>query len=355
MTISRSWTRIGLAVIALASSAVLAQKQSLRPRDPVSARALLDEAIEVLSTRPLGHEKLDWKSVRKELEGTLGPDASTAAAHAAISAAVAKLNDPHAKFTPPPELQPPQPAPTKPSSAPPEASPRPAIPSTPEGRMLDDQIAYLVVPGCAAPDVRGLRAYARAAAAEVHRLSESKPKAWVIDLRLNGGGNVWPMLLGLRPLLGDGPCMTMIKGDQIESRFGVDSTGSWIDWGNAKGREAQLGWGGTAPTTIAPISERIAILLGPWTMSSGESLAISLAGRENTRTFGEKTAGLTTVTNYFALADGSVLNLPVAWMGDRRGRAVTGPIEPAETVSFGDWPSPDDAAARAARAWALQK
>jgi len=321
----------------------------------------LHEAIEVLSTKALGRERVDWKSVERELAATLREDESPRAAHASIEAAVAKLGDPHASYkrpTPSPhDSPPPQPLAknTNPMPAPAPQPPRPAIPTKPEGRMLDDGVAYLVVPGCTVPDVNGLRDFARAAAAELKRLEASHPKAWVIDLRLNGGGNLWPMLLGLRPLLGDGPLMTMVQGDKVESHFGVGPIGSWIDWGGNRGPEVQLDWGGAEPETIAPFKGRIAVLLGSWTMSSGESLTICFAGRQNTRTFGEKTAGLTTVTNFFPLSDGSVLNLPVSRMGDRRGREVKGSIEPMQAVAFGDWPTPDDDTARAARAWAIQQ
>lgn len=35
-------------------------------------------------------------------------------------------------------------------------------------------------------------------------LEASKPCGWVIDLRANGGGNMWPMLAGIGPLVGAG-------------------------------------------------------------------------------------------------------------------------------------------------------
>lgn len=347
--------RIGVALAAAACCA--GQPQPTAPT--TTGVGLLQEAIAVLSKEALGRERIDWTAVERELAGQVKQGGGPSEAHVAIAAAVAQLNDPHARFipsTPPaPSSQPPAAAsapPEKPGSPPPV---RPAIPSVPQGHLLDDGVAYLVVPGCSAPDVEGLRAYAAAAAAELKRLDELKPEAWVIDLRLNGGGNLWPMLLGLRPLLGDGPHMTMVRGDKVESHFGVGPTGSWIDWGQGRGPEVQLSWPDPPPKQIERYSGRIGVLLGGWTMSSGESLAICLAGHDTNRTFGEKTAGLTTVTNTFTLSDGSVLNIPVSRMGDRSGHAIVGPIEPMQIVPFEDWPNPDDQPARAARAWVLQK
>lgn len=342
-------------LVALFAAVTLAPANAQTDRH--QQESLLREAIELLSTRPLGHERVDWKAVEQELLESLRKDDSDHAAHSAISKAVAKLNDPHARFSPPP--------PPVPTTAAPAATPetpaksvavptRPAVPTQPEGQVLEGHIGYLVVPGCKAPDVEGLRQYATAAAAELVRLNAAQPKAWIIDLRLNGGGNIWPMLLGLHPLLGDGPQMTMVKGGKIQSRFGVSDRAAWIQWEGKPDRETQLDWGPTPPTTIRPFTGRIAILLGPWTMSSGESLAICFAGRDNTRTFGEKTSGFTTVNNDFRLSDGSTLTLPVSRMGDRRGNEFNGPLVPQQPTPFGDWPEPADAATRAAIEWLLK-
>lgn len=95
----------------------------------------------------------------------------------------------------------------------------------------------------------------------------------------------------------------------------------------------------------------MAVLLGPWTMSSGELVAVALASRPGTRSFGEPTGGLTTATSYFTLEDGSVLILPTSRMATVGGSAIVGAIQPDEPAGFGDWPEIDDGAAEAALAW----
>ncbi len=355
------------------------------------APALLREAITLIATHALGGERHDWAAVERELRAGLDPGLPQRAAHEAIGAAVARLGDAHARFipfaAPSPGDEPEQravdhapqadePPPQADEPAPATGPAAPAIPLTPQGRVLDDGLAYLVVPGCHAPDAQGLRAWARAAHDEVSRLAALAPRGWLIDLRLNGGGNLWPMLLGLEPLLGQGVLMTMV-GDgprdgegvdtgRIQSRFGVGShngsTAAWIDWGGE--RHAQLDWAGQPPAAPAvPLDgrddshrnggsgPRVAVLLGPWTMSSGEALALCLLSRAGVRSFGEPTAGLTTVTQDYALSDGSMLILPVSRMGDAHGRALEGPLEPMVRAAFDSWPDADDAAARAARAW----
>jgi hypothetical protein len=80
--------------------------------------------------------------------------------------------------------------------------------------------------------------------------------------------------------------------------------------------------------------QRIAILLGPRTMSSGEMVAIALAGRSNSRTFGAATAGYTTGNAVHKLSDGALLILTETRVADRAGIPVLGPIIPDESVGL---------------------
>ncbi len=329
---------------------------------PTDARSLLHEAIATLASNSLGRERVDWRELELSLAVSLEPAAPQAAAHGAIVAAVAALGDPHARFTPPPSPAP-APSPGAPGgvvASPARATSVPPIPTLPEAVVLPDSAAYLLIPGCHAADAEGLLAFSSRLEDEIARVSAGRSRdagtAWVIDLRLNGGGNMWPMLLGLRPLLGDGVQMAMLHPDLRRADFGLSPDAAWIDWRTGTGPEPQLRRSAGTPAVLIN-APRIAVLLGPWTLSSGEALAVCLAGRDGdgaaVRTFGEPTGGLTTVTNTFPLSDGSTLNLPVAQMAGRDGRPVPVRLTPDRPIEFSTWPGPDDAVARAARAWAL--
>jgi C-terminal processing protease CtpA/Prc len=217
--------------------------------------------------------------------------------------------------------------------------------------MLDARIAYVIAPGCAAPSVDGLRTYASAAAELISTLNKQQPRGWIIDLRLNSGGNIWPMLLGFRPLLRDGVVSTMIRGPHLNAAFGVNADNAWM--GSPEAPSPQLTWGDDPRPPSNIIDAPVAVLIDRWTMSSGEGLAIAFCVRPVVRFFGGSTSGLTTVTNSYPLSDGSTLLLPVAQMGDAEGHAVSGAIAPDQLVEMGDWPSSDDAASRAAATWIL--
>lgn len=346
------WTRAVAACALLGGSCAWAQAPATG-----DARALLAEAIAVLRAAPsLGGEPVDWTAASERFAAGLAPGAAPGEAHRAIAAAVALLKDPHARFVAP--APPPVPAPelaqangqgaaagAAESKTPETAPQRPPVPTRPEGRMLEAGIAYVVVPMCATPDVDGLRAYALELRATLARLAKEESKGWALELRFNGGGNVWPMLLGLQPLLGDGAHATSVVGAGVTQVFGCTGNEAWLETDGK--REVQLALPDASPAE--PIAGPVAALIGPWTMSSGEMIALAFKGRA--RLLGESTAGLTTVTYPFPLSDGSTLSLPTSRMGDRDGVAAKGAIEPDEAVAIGDWPTAEDEVACAAARW----
>lgn len=320
--------------------------------------ALVREAIEVIRSRALGADRIEWEKAEQELLRALPANATLSQARPFVVDAVRRLNDPHASVNLAPEAPPVPPPPAegaKAGAAPPsgEAASRstPPIPTRASARALEGGIAYLIIPGCAEPSVEGLRDYASVLRAELLAAAEHSPRGLMIDLRLNGGGNVWPMMLGLQPLLGEGVMMTSVGPQGPPATFGLSRRDAWINWG--AGPESQLEFGLEPPMPARVRFDRVAVLTGPWTMSSGEALTLCLRGLPEVRVFGEKTAGLTTVTNLFPLSDGSVLVLPVSVMGDRAGVPAAGALDPDQNVPFDEWPGPSDAAARAARAWVL--
>ncbi|QOI99315.1 MAG: hypothetical protein HRU70_01940 [Phycisphaeraceae bacterium] len=327
-----------------------------------SARALFREAAGVVSRHALGGERVDWVLVERELVPGVAERGPPAGAYPAIVALLERLGDPHVALIP---------APSGPGTGASGESgptggggdpPRPAIPEAPVGRMLEGGVGYLLMPGCSAADVDGLRRYATAARGEISRLDGAGARGWVIDLRLNGGGNLWPMLLGLAPLLGEGPAMATVAGaagdgGEVVSRYGVSrGQGAWIDWGHGPETQLAMADGVSEGEWVgAGVGGPVAVVLGPWTMSSGEALAVSLVSRRGARTFGEPTAGLTTVTNWYPLSDGSVLVLPVSRMAGLDGAAVSGRLMPGVPAAFEGWPGESDPASEAARRWVVEK
>jgi C-terminal processing protease CtpA/Prc len=162
---------------------------------------------------------------------------------------------------------------------------------------------------------------------------------WVVDLRPNTGGNMWPMLAGLKPFLGTAGLGT------FESPTG--SSPPWIA-GQAVGVEP--------PSTLAVLeSSWVAVLTGPRTASSGEAVAIAFRGRPRTRSFGLPTAGLSTANATFPLPDGAMILLTTAVDADRTGKRYGDKVDPDERVEAATTPTPtSDPALAAAVQWLRQ-
>jgi len=148
---------------------------------------------------------------------------------------------------------------------------------------------------------------------------------WILDLRENQGGNLWPMLAGLGPLLGDGDAGASLRPDGERRRI-------WYADGKAGlGDYVQLRVRGE-PYRLRSAGAPVAVLQDDETASAAEIIAAAFAARPGTRSFGSATRGATTATRTFPLMDGAALMLAVASTVDRNGRVLNGPIEPDERV-----------------------
>lgn len=142
---------------------------------------------------------------------------------------------------------------------------------------------------------------------------------WIVDLRANTGGNMWPMLCGLGPILGDGEHGAFFMADA-----------SRLSWGYRSGRGYVGDVNVLAIDPVHRLTPRkpIAVLIGPETRSSGEAIAVAFRGLPDTRFFGAPSAGLSTCNEDIALSDGARLFLTTGVYVDRAGRQYPSGVSP---------------------------
>jgi C-terminal processing protease CtpA/Prc len=184
-------------------------------------------------------------------------------------------------------------------------------------------VAYLAVPGFAGGAPAAQVEFAESIKNLIQQHDSEASCGWIVDLRQNGGGNLWPMLAGVGALLGNGAVGASVYPDG--RRVSV-----WY-------RDGQAGFGDYVQLRVndvyrPPRLPAVAVLTGPGTGSSAEVLALAFRGRPGARSFGAPTAGVSTGTRTFALADGAALILAVAATSDRLGRVYSGPLDPDEAV-----------------------
>jgi hypothetical protein len=132
---------------------------------------------------------------------------------------------------------------------------------------------------------------------------------WVVDLRDNTGGNMWPMIAGLGPLFN-----TEILGHFIDADENV------VNWGysngSAKMAEDNLVTVDEPYVLLNPLA-KIAVLSSNRVASSGEATLIAFKKQSNVKIFGTDSCGLSTSNSIYPLSDGSKLVLSTGVMADR--------------------------------------
>ena len=211
-----------------------------------------------------------------------------------------------------------------------------------QSQQLPGRIGYVELPGLV-----GTRAdqdaYAAGAQSAIRQIDAVPRCGWVVDLRKNRGGYIYPMLAGAGPLLGEGTV-----GGKLDAGGVMEN---WIYEGGSI-RLRRPGAPGTTETTIASAADvvssvpghyvlarpevPVAVLTSNLTASAGEATAIAFRSRPNTRSFGEATIGLTTFNVMTALPDGATIIVTNAVDADRSGQTYDGPVPPDEQVTI-DW------------------
>lgn len=213
----------------------------------------------------------------------------------------------------------------------------------PSGRFFAGGYGYIDVPSFAGGnDIHGV-SYANKLQNAIIALDSQNLKGWIVDLRLNVGGNMFPMLAGLGPLLGN-----------VTLGYFVSSTDRQA-WAYNDGRVIVGGLPlfGMNPYRLKHRKLPIAVLISDQTNSAGEISAISFIGMPCTTVIGEDSGGLTTDTKTSDLGDGSELVVSNGVDADRTGKRYDGPIHPNKVVVTNwDWFGTEkDAAIVAAKKW----
>jgi len=280
------------------------------PGPSPEARAYLEEVFELVQAHALNRDKVDWDRLKEKVFTDEMGAQTTADTYDSIRNILVWLNDRHSRFLSAEEAEWFMNLDTSAADNPP-----------PESWLSAEGYAYLYVPPFASGDPDVNNAFAEQLQQSVKGLDASAPCAWVIDLRENFGGNLFPMVAGLSGLIPDGEVSTFQFVDG-RTETSLLKNGQFIDQGEVLAEvKAPL----SALTNPNPA---IAILIGPVTSSSGEMLALSFKGLPNVTYFGHETGGYTTGNSLFTLSDGSILLLTSSIFIDRTGQAYGGSFQP---------------------------
>ncbi|MDZ7789274.1 MAG: S41 family peptidase [Xanthomonadales bacterium] len=288
----------------------------------VDARSYVLEALSVMHDHYLHSDDADWDRIRQRGLQAISENGSPQQAHAAVSMMIEQLDDPHADFVRPRD-----------SSGTEEPTSRTVEPVA--VTMASERIASIrvpAVPGSASEDA-GIT-YAEHTHQQLMSIDSPDLCGWIVDLRENTGGNMWPMLAAIGPIAGPG-----VVG-QFVGPGGSDVT-EWIYRDGAALVSSESETTERTAITTEPFQPGtadlpVAVLVSERTASSGEATAIAFIGRANTRLFGSATGGLATANNGYPLSDGARVVFPIGYMADRHGTIHHPRVQPDENVASED-------------------
>jgi C-terminal processing protease CtpA/Prc len=178
-----------------------------------------------------------------------------------------------------------------------------------ESKMTSGKIAYIKVPPIACYNFKEWDEFVNTFYTKIEELALQNPKGWILDLRDNYGGMLYPMLASLSPML-----------NQSNVIGTVDATGSRFFF-NYKDEKFSEGKTVTHQFTVKkapkPITQPIVVMVNKKTASSGEFCAIAFVGQKNATIIGEKTQGLTSGNQEYKLSDGAFIALTIGNTIDR--------------------------------------
>jgi carboxyl-terminal processing protease len=272
-----------------------------------------NELLNVMQTNSINRDRINWTDLRGQVIERARGAQTIADLYPAVSLALGLLDDHHSFYQAPGGGgvgNPRSPRCTATAAAPP---------------MVPADIGYVRVSAFSSGVAGADRTFADEVQQQIRSRDRADLSGWIVDLRGNGGGNMWPMVAGVGPVLGDG-----VAG------YFVPPSGAAIPW-SFQGGSAISGSSEIVRTSAMYVlmtrAPRVAVLTDALVASSGEAVAVSFRGRPNTRSFGAATCGLSTANSGFRLSDGATLQLTTALMADRNRTAYGISIVPDEAVS----------------------
>ncbi|WP_334126410.1 S41 family peptidase [Empedobacter brevis] len=196
--------------------------------------------------------------------------------------------------------------------------------------ILDQDVAYIRIPGNNDFAFKKVDSLANDIVSHINQVNSDKIKGWIIDLRMNTGGNMYPILLGLKEFIGN----ELIFGGFINSKN--QSTGIWEIKENKLSIDHITLERKTILNYLPPNTIPIVILTSGYTASAGEMTAISFIGRDHTYIVGEPTAHYTTAVQGFEINQFAALNLSTDYVVDRNKKVYKGRIMPDIEITKGD-------------------
>ncbi|HTE24769.1 S41 family peptidase [Flavitalea sp.] len=268
---------------------------------------LVEEIDGLIHKYGLYKDSLNWKQIYNEINSIRFTDSDTSNLRLVLNVFtqnLRKAGDKHSFFMT--------------TAAATSYSKREEAAAKPTAKDLGSGIALVTVPLCfnnqKSKDIR----FANTIREQIRKVdTRNDISVWMIDLRNNVGGNMWPMLAGLNALIEDGTAGYFINPASNSEQPWPSYNGRLV-FPNAKINNYK----------VRSRDIKIALLIDSMTASSGEMTAVSFIGLPNVKVLGQPSAGYTTANTTYYLSDGTMFNLATSYIADRNRKPYMDKIIP---------------------------
>ena len=268
-----------------------------------------------MQTNSINRLTIDWNALRTEVFNTAGAAQTIEDTFPAIRLAITRLRDGHSSYR-------------AANGTVIFVALRSCVGSGgPSPGTLPPNIGYVSVGAFGGSAAEAL-AFANGIQDRIRNADRDDLIGWIVDLRGNGGGNMWPMIAGLGAIIGDDVLGYFIGPTGTETRWEFRDGASWIGGSIAQRVDN--------PYRLRRVRPRVAVIVDNAIASSGEATFIAFRQRPDTRSFGVPTCGLSTANSSYPVGNGATLVLTTSVMADRLKTRYGDSIAPDETIEGRD-------------------
>jgi carboxyl-terminal processing protease len=279
-----------------------------------AVRLYLEEFVRLMETNSMHRKTIDWAAVRRQVTEAGAGAQTIREAFRAIEVGLSFLNDNHSFYDAVDG--------TRLRGAPRTCAGEPV--TTP---VLPSELGYVRITGFLGAGAAADE-FAAGITTAIRQADKPGLAGWIVDLRGNTGGNMFPMLAGVGSILGGGTSGFLVDPEGVAQAWRYDNGGAFL--------EQRAIFSISSPYRLIASNPKVAVLIDNATVSSGEAITVSFHRRPNTRLFGAATCGASSATAGYQMSDRATLFIAGAWMANREGTKFGGPIEPDERAATSD-------------------
>ncbi len=286
---------------ALTFTAVLLSFQASAQKD--SIQRYVTDALNIMQNKSVNKSKVNWEELSRVTLNNASEAKTIKETYPVLEKALNSLDDAHSKFYPEEAVR----AYTLGYEA--TGQKFPVI----ESKLLENRYAYISLPDIGSFNKNDWNLYINTFYSKVNELQKQNPKGWIVDLRDNYGGMLYPMYAAAAPFF---------DHKNIVGTKDAEGTVEYFNYKDGKFYE------GATAIQIFQLKEKqpkqikipVAILINKITGSSAEFITAAFVGQKNVKLIGVNTQGLTSGNQEYKLSDGSFLVLTIGNIVDRTGK-----------------------------------